>query len=136
MFSKSNDNACPGCQTTTRRNVLRAGVGVAAAGAAALWLPEKTQAMAGATDNFQPYPIPWLDRNLHHNQVPMPDGEPTELSHIFHFRGAVGRALFKGEGKTGDGQTLYIGRGTDYGFMKGEYLPADGDANFGTFSHI
>lgn len=117
---------------------MRAGAGVLAAGAAATLLPRQAGATAGATDNFDPYPIPWLDKNLHHNQVPMPGGGggPTELSHIFHFTGGVGRTLMEGQGQSGDGQTLYIGQGTDYGYTRGSYLPANGDANFGAFTHI
>ena len=90
----------------------------------------------GATGNFAPFPIPWLDQNLHHNQVPTPDGGPTELSHIYHFKGQVGRALLTGRGQTPDGKTFTIGKGTDFGYMRGEYLTANGDTQFGTFAHI
>ena len=126
----------------TRRQFLRAGAGLAAAGAAAAWLPtrvpggvRRAAADAGATGNFEPYPIPWLDMNLHHNQVPEAGGPPTELSHIFNFKGQVGRALLEGKGTASDGRTLYIGKGTDFGYMQGEYLPANGDARFGIFTH-
>lgn len=121
--------------TASRRRFLQIGLGAAAAGGAALALPGVARA-AGATDNFQPYPIPWLDANLHHNQVPMPGGPPAELSHIYHFTGQVGRALFTGEGTTGDGKKLYIGPGTDYGYMNGTYLAANGDPQVGTFAHL
>jgi hypothetical protein len=121
---------------TTRRQFLKGAVGAGALGAAAVILPRPAFAEAGATDNFDPYPIPWLDMNLHHNQVPEPGGGPTELSHIYNFKGAVGRTLLSGEGQSGDGRTLYIGKGTDYGYMSGEYLPANGEANFGSFTHI
>lgn len=128
--------------SSTRRQFLRAGAGLAAAGAAAAWLPvgvpggvRRAAADAGATDNFQPYPIPWLDDNLHHNQVPEPDAPSVELSHIFNFKGRVGRALLTGKGTASDGRTLYIGKGTDFGYMQGEYLPANGDAQFGIFTH-
>ena len=90
----------------------------------------------GATGNFDPFPIPWLDHNLHHNQIPTPDGGPTELSHIYHFKGQVGRALLSGRGQTPDGTTLTIGKGTDFGYMRGEYLTGNGDTQFGTFVHI
>ncbi len=66
----------------------------------------------------------------------MPGGGPTELSHIFHFKGGVGRALMEGQGKSGNGQTLYIGKGTDSGYTHGSYLPANGEENFGAFTHI
>lgn len=119
----------------TRRQFLKGVAGAAAVGAAALWMPRAAGANAGAVSNFEPYPIPWLDMNLHHNQVPMPDAPPVELSHIFNFSGKVGRALLSGKGTTSDGQTLYIGKGTDFGYMRGEYLPANGDAQFGIFTH-
>jgi hypothetical protein len=90
----------------------------------------------GATGNFAPFPIPWLDQNLHHNQVPTPNGGPTELSHIYHFKGQVGRALLSGSGQTPDGKTFTFGKGTDFGYMRGEYLTANGDTQFGTFAHI
>lgn len=66
----------------TRRQFLRAGAGLAAAGAASAWLPAGVpggvrHADAEATDNFEPYPIPWLDDNLHHNQVPEAGAPPA-----------------------------------------------------------
>lgn len=129
-------------RSSTRRQFLRAGAGLAAAGVAAAWLPagapggvRRAAADAGATDNFEPYPIPWLDMNLHHNQVPEAGAPPVDLSHIFNFKGQVGRALLTGKGTASDGRTLYIGKGTDFGYMQGEYLPANGDAQFGIFTH-
>ncbi len=119
----------------SRRRFLKWGAGTVALGGGILALPG-TAAAAGATDDFQPYPIPWLDQNLHHNQVPEPGGPPTELSHIYHFQGQVGRALLTGEGTTGDGRTLYIGKGTDYGYMDGTFLSASGTEKLGTFSHL
>jgi len=101
--------------------------------AAGLWEPQPAAA-AGATDDSAPYPIPWLDKNLHHNQVP-PPGVPTELAHIYHFKGQVGRALFKGQGQTNSGETLYIGQGTDYSYLRGDYIVASGDTRSGIFSH-
>lgn len=68
--------------------------------------------------------------------MPAPGGPPTELSHLFHFTGRIGRALFTGQGKTGDGRTLYIGKGTDYGFSVGTYLAANGDTYQAAFAHI
>lgn len=119
----------------SRRGFLKLGAAAAAVGGGALALPRAAHA-AGATDDFQPYPVPWLDKNLHHNQVPKAGGPPTELSHIYHFKGQVGRALFTGQGTTGDGKTLYIGMGTDYGYMNGTFLAANGDPQLGTFTHI
>jgi len=126
----------------TRRQFLRVGAGLAAVGAAAAWLPaevpggvRRATADAGAVGNFEPYPIPWLDDNLHHNQVPEAGAPPVDLSHIFNFKGQIGRALLAGKGTASDGRTLYIGEGTDFGYMQGEYLPANGDAQFGIFTH-
>ena len=119
----------------TRRGFLQAGAaGAAALSTAPLWTPTAAVA-AGAVDNVEPYPIPWLDKNLHHNQVPMPGGPPTELSHIYHFKGQVGRALFRGKGLTNSGETLYIGQGTDYGYMHGAYIAPGGDMQIGLYSH-
>ncbi len=42
----------------------------------------------------------------------------------------------EGQGKSGNGQTLYIGKGTDSGYTHGSYLPANGEENFGAFTHI
>jgi hypothetical protein len=99
------------------------------------WSPP-TAGGVGATGNFDPFPIPWLDQNLHHNQLPTPDGKPTEISHIYHFKGQVGRALLTGQGQAADGTPLTFGRGTDFGYMRGEYLSGNGDTLFGTFVHI
>lgn len=42
-----------------------------------------------------PYPIPWLDKNRNHNQMPKPN---VELSRIFHFKGKLARcARFTGK---------------------------------------
>lgn len=124
----------------SRRRLLTqgAGLGVAGMAAGAAGLPAAARA-AGATsvfDDHLPYAIPWLDQNLHHNQVPTPGGPPTELSHLFHFQGTVGRALFSGEGTTRDGRTLYIGKGTDYGFSSGHHLAANGEIYRGSYAHI
>ncbi len=119
----------------TRRAFLQAGVASAAAlGGAPLWQSHAVAA-AGATDDIAPYPIPWLDKNRHHNQVPTAGGPPTELAHIYHFNGQVGRALFRGQGQTNRGETLYIGLGTDYSYLRGAYITASGDMQVGLFSH-
>lgn len=100
--------------------------------------PARAYADGATTDPAArpPYPIPWLDKNLHHNQVPRHGGPPTELSHIYNFRGKVARALFDGQGTTGDGSTLYIGKGTDYGVSIGSYIAADGNVYQAAFGHI
>ena len=85
----------------------------------------------GGTD---PYPIPWLDKNGSHNQ---PAGPQLEPSHIYHFKGRVGRcADFVGMGTDNKGNRIAFGTPTtDYGFMQGEYF-AGRSAQTGAFTHI
>jgi hypothetical protein len=85
----------------------------------------------GSTD---PYPIPWLDKNGSHNQ---PAGPQLEPSHIYHFKGKVGRcADFVGMGSDNNGNRIAFGTPTtDYGFMEGEYF-AGRTAQTGAFTHI
>ena len=82
-----------------RRSLLRAGT--AAAGLSAL-TPLFSVPLLGAeacqppipkghepsNGGSCPFPIPWLDKNGNHNQMPKAD---VELSHIFHFQGKLGR---------------------------------------------
>lgn len=122
----------------SRRRLIAGGVAAAGVLAGSVALPGTASAI-GATsmpESHPPYPIPWLDPNLHHNQVPKAGGPATELSQIYHFKGQVGRALFAGSGTTNDGETLYIGQGTDFGFSIGTYLSANGDAFQAAFAHI
>jgi hypothetical protein len=68
-----------------------------------------------------PYPIPWLDKNGNHNQIPpMPN---IELSHIYHFKGKLARCNgFHGMGADNKGNRLAWGTPTtDYSYMAGEY---------------
>lgn len=132
--------ACPRC---TKRQFLGTGAGLLAAGGASLLAPARamaqgSQAPFGATDDFQPYPIPWLNKNLHHNQTPPTPGSlQYEPSHIFNFNGDVGRApALQGQGQANDGRTLYFSAGTDYGYMQGQYITASGDMKLGVFTHI
>jgi hypothetical protein len=119
----------------TRRNFLR--TTVTASGASLLLRREaaaaeqKLQTYNGGTD---PYPIPWLDKNGSHNQ---PAGPQLEPSHIYHFKGRVGRcAGFTGMGTDNKGNRLPFGTATtDYGFMDGEYF-AGRKAQTGVFTHI
>lgn len=132
------EQSVAGSSAFTRRRLIAGGIAGAGVLAGAVALPGTASAV-GATstpDSHPPYPIPWLDPNLHHNQVPMAGGPATELSHIYHFKGQVGRALFTGSGTTNDGTTLYIGKGTDFGFSVGTYLSANGDAFQAAFAHI
>jgi hypothetical protein len=119
----------------TRRNFLRT---TAAASGASLLLrrgaaaaEQNLQTYNGGTD---PYPIPWLDKNGSHNQ---PAGPQLEPSHIYHFKGRVGRcAGFVGMGTDNKGNRLPFGTATtDYGFMDGEYF-AGRKAQTGVFTHI
>jgi len=83
-----------------------------------------------------PYPIPWLDKNGNHNQMPQPNVD-LELNHIFHFKGKLGRAVgFTGMGTDNKGNRLAWGtQTTDYSYMMGEYWAAR-KAQEGVFSHI
>jgi hypothetical protein len=67
-----------------------------------------------------PYPIPWLDKNCNHKQIPMPN---VELSHIYHFKGKLARCNgFHGMGTDNKGNRLAWGTPTtDYSYMAGEY---------------
>jgi hypothetical protein len=91
----------------------------------------KVRTYNGSTD---PYPIPWLDKNGSHNQ---PAGPQLEPSHIYHFKGQVGRcADFVGMGTDNKGNRIAFGTPTtDYGFMEGEYF-AGRTAQTGAFTHI
>ncbi len=70
-----------------------------------------------------PYPIPWLDKNGNHNQIPMPN---VELSSIYHFKGKLARCNgFHGMGTDNQGNRLAWGSpSTDYSYMAGEYWAA------------
>jgi len=121
----------------TRRRFLGTTIGIASG--ASLLLPreaaadeqQKLRTYNGDTD---PYPIPWLDKNGSHNQ---PAGPQLEPSHIYHFKGRVGRcAGFVGIGTDNNGNRVPFGTATtDYGFMQGEYF-AGRTAQTGAFTHI
>jgi hypothetical protein len=68
----------------------------------------------------EPFPIPWLDANGSHNQMP---GIRQEPSHIYHFNGLVARCNgFVGTGKDQDGNPVPFGtKTTDFGVMMGEH---------------
>lgn len=80
-----------------------------------------------------PYPIPWLDKNGNHNQMPKAN---VELSHIFHFKGKLARcAGFTGMGTDNKGNRLPFGTPTtDYSYMSGEYWAAR-QPQHGRFAH-
>jgi hypothetical protein len=81
-----------------------------------------------------PMPLGWSDKNGSHNQ---PAGPQLEPSHIYHFKGRVGRcADFVGMGADNKGNRIAFGTPTtDYGFMEGEYF-AGRSAQTGAFTHI
>jgi len=119
----------------TRRRFL--GTTISASGASLL---RGHEAGAGGQElrtyngDTDPYPIPWLDKNGSHNQ---PAGPQLEPSHIYHFKGRVGRrADFVGMGTDNKGNRIAFGTATtDYGFMDGEYF-ASRTAQTGAFTHI
>lgn len=127
--------------THTRRAFFQTSLGLAA-GAVGLMVPGTANAeapsrshqaaMGGSPD---PFPIPWLDRNGKHNQVPGPDQEP---SHIYHFEGLVARSNdFKGLGTDNRGRRIAFGAPTtDFGFMHGSFIANDGTRREGTFAHL
>lgn len=154
MTSKPERHDDPAASFRSRRGFLRTGFGVAAAGAAGLWLPgcakpmaataptpaphnspietlDRVEAIDGGTD---PFPIPWLDKNGNHNQLPGPGMDP---SNIFHFKGRVARANdFTGVGSDNEGRRRAFGtKTTDFSFMTGEYF-AGRTAREGMFGHI
>ena len=81
-----------------------------------------------------PYPIPWLDKNGNHNQMPKAN---VELNHIFHFKGKLARcAGFRGMGTDTHGNRLAWGTGTtDFSYIAGEYWAAR-KAQQGVYAHI
>ena len=120
----------------TRRRFLGTTVGLAS-GTSLLFRPAATsqeQKLRTYNGDTEPYPIPWLDKNGSHNQ---PAGPQLEPSHIYHFKGRVGRcADFAGMGTDNKGNRIAFGTPTtDYGFMDGEYF-AGRTTQTGAFTHI
>jgi hypothetical protein len=128
-------------QTTGRRSFL---VGTAAAGA----LPLLTACASGGAKpaardalikppvggSDEPFPIPWLDKNGSHNQA----GPSLEPSHIFHFKGRIGRASdFAGSGVDGSGERLAFGLPTtDNSFMAGDCWTSQRLVRKGAWAHL
>ena len=50
--------------------------------------PETRPVLVDYDGSKDPFPIPWLDANGSHNQMP---GDKKEPSHIYHFKGLVAR---------------------------------------------
>ena len=126
----------------TRRSFLRTTLRIASAASAGQLLSGNTSVGNESAEpklrtyngGIDPYPIPWLDKNGSHNQ---PAGPQLEPSHIYHFKGQVGRcADFVGMGTDNKGKRIAFGTPTtDYGFMEGEYF-AGRTAQTGAFTHI
>lgn len=125
-----------------RRRFLQRSALIATLGAAPLLL-NRSRSMAqksfqtvtatidGGTD---PFPIPWLDKNGSHNQMPGPEVDPCS---IYHFKGRIARANnFTGMGTDNKGNRIAFGApSTDFSFIEGEYF-AGRAARQGTFTHI
>ncbi|HZY89104.1 MAG TPA: hypothetical protein VFE78_30055 [Gemmataceae bacterium] len=81
-----------------------------------------------------PFPIPWLDANGSHNQMP---GDKKEPSHIYHFKGLVARCNgFAGSGTDQAGNPVPFGtKTTDFGLMVGEYYTGRA-VHKGAFVHL
>jgi hypothetical protein len=126
----------------TRRSFLGTTLRIASAASTGQFLSVGTAVGNKSTEpklrtyngGIDPYPIPWLDKNGSHNQ---PAGPQLEPSHIYHFKGQVGRcADFVGMGTDNKGNRIAFGTPTtDYGFMEGEYF-AGRTAQTGAFTHI
>jgi len=125
----------------TRRQLLQS---MAAVGVANCVRPSELLAQAPAPPDVYktpgydgrtgPFPIPWLDANGSHNQMPRPN---VELAHIYHFKGKIARSnAFTGMGSDNHGNRLLFGApSTDFSYMMGEYW-AGRAVQQGTFSHI
>lgn len=130
-----------------RRRFLRsmAGLGLSSG----LWVPGLVQAAlnpdhgGGGDDNDAlPKPIPGgvspFGILVHHFPLP-PPGTPlanlTEPSEITDFKGFIGDTRIRGAG-IGTGFATPLAFQSDVGFMKGEYIGADGRHHHGTFGFI
>jgi hypothetical protein len=96
--------------------------------------PETGQPLFDYDGSKEPFPIPWLDANGSHNQMPGIEQEP---SHIYHFKGLVARCNgFAGNGSDGAGNPVSFGtKTTDFGLMVGEYY-AGRTVQEGAFVHL
>ena len=96
--------------------------------------PETRPVLFDYDGSKDPFPIPWLDANGSHNQMP---GDKKEPSHIYHFKGLVARCNgFAGQGTDGAGNPVAFGtKTTDFGIMVGEYY-AGRTVHEGAFVHL
>jgi hypothetical protein len=125
-----------------RRQFLRTGACLAAAGASAFLFPRIANAQnitqqgwsPPSNGSNEPYPIPWLDKNGSHNQSPGPGTEPSS---IYHFKGHIARSNdFTGIGTDNKGNRISFGApSTDFSLMYGEYFAARAPQS-SVFSHI
>ncbi|MDA8168641.1 MAG: hypothetical protein M0Z59_02955 [Nitrospiraceae bacterium] len=123
----------------SRRRFLFSGAAMAAASAFQFSSPVAAEKFFPGNEipdydgSAEPYPIPWLDKNGSHNQMPAPGKEPSA---IFHFRGKAARCNgFRGMGTDNKGNRLAFGSpSTDFSFMHGEYFSGR-EAHKGTFAH-
>ena len=151
------------CNTASRREFLRLGLGFATAGSAGILLSACATDGAGRIEpavhggDFEraagpalaglqalaaldaqnggaaPSAIPWLDKNGSFNQAPGPRQDP---SNIFHFKGRIARANgYTGMGTDNKGRRIPFGTNTtDFSFMVGEYWAGRSERQ-GTFAH-
>jgi hypothetical protein len=125
-----------------RRQFLLTGACLAAVGASAVLLPRIADTQNVTTKawklpsngSYEPYPIPWLDKNGSHNESPGPGMEPSS---IYHFKGHIARSNdFTGIGTDNEGNRISFGApSTDFSLMYGEYFAARAPQP-GSFSHI
>ena len=96
--------------------------------------PETRPVLFDYDGSKEPFPIPWLDANGSHNQMP---GDKKEPSHIYHFKGLVARCNgFAGQGTDSAGNPAPFGtKTTDFGIMVGEYY-AGRTVHEGAFVHL
>ena len=126
-------------KTMPRRRAAGLGLALVAAllpsaTASAPGQPETPQVLFDYDGSKDPFPIPWLDANGSHNQMP---GDKKEPSHIYHFKGLVARCNgFAGNGTDGAGNPVSFGtKTTDFGIMVGEYY-AGRTVHKGAFVHL
>jgi hypothetical protein len=126
----------------SRRNFLANAAGAAGL---AFWIPELGTAQGNGNSigkSSDPKPIPGgvspLNVFIHHFPA-QPTATPlvnlSEPSQITDFKGFVGLNRIRGAGR-GSGFTDPLAFQTDMGFMKGQFIAADGKLHEGVFGFI
>ena len=123
----------------SRRNFLTNAAGAAGL---AFWIPGLAQAAEDKRKSAEPKPIPGgvspLGIFIHHFPA-QPTATPfeslTEPSQITDFKGFVGLNRIRGAGR-GSGFADTLAFQADMGFMKGQFIAADGDLHEGVFGFI